>query len=189
MVDRDTVVFSSCSFLLGLVIGSLLIGPKLAQRSGNGAPALAGKPAEAGAPSNPMDAVRQQLASLNETIARDPSNVEALVQLGNMYMDAAKFPQAIGYFERALALREDPNVRTDLGICYKQSGQLENARAAFHQASAEAPDQWQPMFNEAVILGELRRFDEARALLAKLQKLRPGDADVQRLQQALAAQR
>jgi tetratricopeptide (TPR) repeat protein len=190
-MNRDTVVFSTCSFLLGLVIGSLLIGPKLAHLSGGQPPSAGGGqppsavPAADTNPQNPMDSVRQQLASLNDAIARDPRNFDALVQLGTMYMDAAKFPQAIGYLERALAVREDPNVRTDLGICYKQNGQLDKALAAFRKAGAEAPQQWQPIYNEAIVLGEMRRFDEARALLPALQKMRPGDADVQRLEQAL----
>ena len=174
-MNRDTIVFSVCSFLLGLTIGSLLIGPHLAKA-----------PPPATTAANPMDAVRQQIAQLNAAIERDPRNFDALAQLGSMYMDAAKFPQAIAYFERALAVREEPTVRTDLGICYKQSGQGEKALAAFQKASAEAPDQWQPLYNEAIILGEMRRFDEARALVPKLQKLRPGDPDVQRLAKALA---
>jgi tetratricopeptide (TPR) repeat protein len=180
-MNRDTVVFSTCSFLLGLVIGSLLIGPKLAQsRLSGGQP-----PSAVPAPQNPMEAVRQQITTLNDAIARDPRNFDALAQLGTMYMDAAKFPQAIGYLERALAVREDPNLRTDLGICYKQNGQLDKALAAFRKAFAETPGQWQPIYNEAIVLGEMRRFDEARALLPALYKLRPGDADVQRLEQAL----
>ena len=130
-MNRDAVVFSICSFLLGLVIGSLLIGPRFAQR---GAP-----PPSAAPESNPMDAVRRQIASLNDAIARDPRDFNSLSQLGAMYMDAGKFPQAIEYFERSLAIHEDPNVRTDLGICYKQAGQLDRALATFRKASEEAP--------------------------------------------------
>ena len=184
-MSRDAIVFSICSFLLGLVIGSLLVGPHLAR---GGPRSSAAKTAEDGGPpqSNPMATVRQQIAQLNAAIERDPRNFDALAQLATMYMDAAKFPQAIGYFERALVVREDAGLRTDLGICYKQNGQLGNALAAFHRASAEAPDQWQPLYNEAIILGEMRRFDEARALVPKLRKLRPNDPDVQRLVQALA---
>jgi tetratricopeptide (TPR) repeat protein len=182
-MNRDTVVFSVCSFLLGLVIGALLVGPKLAQRGGQPPSAVSA----ARAPEdNPMDAVRQRIATLNETLARDPRNFDALAQLGAMYMDAGKFPQAIGYFERALAVREDPTLRSDLGICYKETGQLEKALAAFQKAGAESPDQWQPLYNQAIVLGEMRRFDEARALLPRLQKLRPGDANILRLEQALA---
>ena len=183
-MNRDAVVYSVCSFLLGLILGSLLIGPRLANRH---APAMAAE--DGGAPrppaSNPMPVVRQQLAALKATVDRDPRNFGALVQLGNMYMDAAKYPQAIEHYERALTVRDDGNVRTDLGICYKQNGQLDKALAAFQKAAADSPDQWQPLFNAAIVLGEMRRFDEARAILAKLKAMRPNDPEVQRLEAAL----
>ena len=134
-----------------------------------------------------MTAVRQQLATLKEQVARDPHNADALVQLGNMYMDAAKNDEAATYYERALAVRDDTNVRVDLGICYKNAGHPEKALAAFRRAAEQSPGQWQPLYNEAIVLGEMRRFDEARAVAAKLKRLRPEDRDVQRLDQALSA--
>lgn len=112
-MNRDAIVFSVCSFLLGLVIGSLLIGPKLANRGGAPPPAAA----SAG---NPMDAVRQQIETLKDEIAHNPRNADALAELGVIYMIGGKYPQAIEYFERSLAIRDDPNVRRDLAICYKQ---------------------------------------------------------------------
>lgn len=185
-MNRDSIVYSISSFLLGLIIGSLLIGPRFAKLSGAPAhpPAQTGEQQPAG---NPMEAVRQQIAALKEAIDRNPRNNDALVQLGNLYMDAAKYPQAIDYYERALAVRENPDVRVDLGICYKQSAQLDKALAAFQKAAAEQPNQWQPMFNAAIVLGEMHRFDEARALIGKLKKIRPNDPEVQRLEAALGS--
>ena len=189
-MSRDSIVYSVCSFLLGLILGSLLIGPRLAKPGGAPASPPASAAEGGGAPpSNPMPIVRQQLATLKQTVDRDPRNFAALVQLGNMYMDAAKVPQAIDYYERALAVRDDGNVRTDLGICYKQNGQLDKALAAFQKASADSPDQWQPLFNAAIVLGEMRRFSEARAIVAKLNAMRPNDPEVQRLEAALRGQR
>jgi len=190
-MNRDTIVFSVCSFLLGLTIGSLLIGPHLKRFGGAPRPSAASEGIAAeggGAPQGtPMESVRAQIAQLNATIERDPKNFEALAQLGGMYMDAAKYPQAIGYFERALAVRDDPGIRTDLGICYRQSGQLDRALASFQKASADAPNDWQPLYNEVAVLGEMKRFTEARAMLPRLQQLRPGDPDVQRMASALNA--
>ena len=192
-MKRETLIFTVCGFLLGLTIGGLVIGPKIAQSRLGGAPAASAGNAES-APSalpaaggSPMAAVQQQLASLKDAIAKDPKNFDALVQLGDMYMDAAKFPQAIDYLERALAVRDDANVRTDLGICYKQSGQPGRALAEFERAASMAPDQWQPLFNEAIVLIDLHRTDEARAVGAKLQKMQPGDPEVQKLLASLAA--
>ena len=128
-----------------------------------------------------MAAVTQQLSTLKETIAKDPKNFDALVQLAGMYMDAAKFPQAAEYLERALAVHDDASARIDLGVCYRQTAQPDRALAEFQHAEKMAPGQWQPLFNEALVLIDLHRVDEARALAAKLQQMRPNDPDVQRL--------
>jgi tetratricopeptide (TPR) repeat protein len=178
-MSRENLVFTACGLLLGLIIGSFLIGPHLA-KSAPEAP-----PAQAAPAGNPMEAVRNQIATLKDQVARDPRNFDALVQLGNLYMDAAKFPQAIDYYQRALAVREDPVVRTDMGICLKQSGQLDQALASFQQASREAPQEWQADYNAAIVLGDLRRFDEARAISAKLKASHPNEPEVQKLDDAL----
>jgi Flp pilus assembly protein TadD len=184
-MQRDTIIFTTCGFLLGLTLGSLVVGPKIAQSKLAGAPVTPSAVAEAPAPQtatgNPMAAVKQQLATLKETIARDPNNFEALVQLGDMYMDAAKFPQAAEYLQRALAVHDDANVRMDLGICYKQSAQPDRALAEFQHAEKMAPEQWQPLYNEAIVLIDLHRMDEARVIATNLQKMRPDDPEVQKL--------
>jgi len=197
-MTRDNIVFATCGLLLGLIIGSLLIGPKIAQSKLSTAhpadvgPSLTETAPPAGptpggtANGNPMPMVMQQLENLKQTVAKDPRNVEALVQLGNMYMDAAKFQQSIDYYERALAVREDANVRTDLGICYKQTNQLEKSLTAFRQAGTESPEQWQARYNEAIILQEMGRIDEAKSVASKLAADRPNDEDVKKLVTALA---
>jgi Flp pilus assembly protein TadD len=186
-MKRETIIFTACGFLLGLTLGSFVIGPKIAQSKLAGAPVVAeSAPVEttsapATATGNPMGAVMQQLASLKEAVAKNPNDADALGQLGEMYMQAAKFPQAAEYLQRALAVRDDAAMRMDLGICYKQTNQPEKALAEFQRSAAMAPDQWQPLFNEAIVLLDLKRTDEARAVAAKLQKMRPDDPEVQKL--------
>jgi Flp pilus assembly protein TadD len=188
-MSRDHVVYTICGFLLGLVIGTFALGPKLAQSKLAGAAPAAAEPSAtpvqaAAAPpaqGSPMGAVLQQIATLKQTIEKDPKNVEALTQLGTMYMEAGKFPQAIDYFQRALAVRDDPNVRTDLGICYRNNNEPEKSLAEFRRIVQQQPDQWQALFNEVILLAEMKRTDEAKAELAKLQALRPNDPDVARL--------
>jgi Flp pilus assembly protein TadD len=195
-MTRDNLVFTGFGFLLGLVIGSMVIGPRLASKSAAPAAAAESAPVAAApqqtasaAGANPMGAIFQQISNLKQEIERDPNNVAALTQLGTMYMDAGKFPQAIEYFERALKIRDDPQVRTDLGICYRNNGDSERSLAQFRQVVQSYPDQWQALFNEVIILAETRRMDEAHVELSKLQKLRPGDADVEKLAQSLATAR
>ncbi|MBV8544312.1 MAG: tetratricopeptide repeat protein [Acidobacteria bacterium] len=187
-MKRETIIFTACGFLLGLTLGSFVIGPKIAQSKLAGAPVAAdAAPVETPptasdtAAGNPMGTVMQQLASLKAAVAKNPNDADALVQLGDMYMQAAKFPQAAEYLQRALAVRDDAAVRMDLGICYKQTNQPEKALAEFQRSAAMAPDQWQPLFNEAIALIDLHRPDEARVIAAKLQKMRPDDPEVQKL--------
>jgi Flp pilus assembly protein TadD len=179
----ETIIFTACGFLLGITLGSFVIGPKIAQSKLAGAPVAAEVPTPpaATATGNPMGTVMQQLAALKEAVAKNPNDADSLVQLGDMYMQAAKFPQAAEYLQRALAIRDDAAVRMDLGICYKQMNQPEKALAEFQRSAAMAPDQWQPLFNEAIALLDLRRMDEARIVAAKLQKMRPDDPEVQKL--------
>ncbi|MEO8033456.1 MAG: tetratricopeptide repeat protein [Acidobacteriota bacterium] len=210
-MSRDNAVYLTCGLILGLVIGSLVIGPRVARTQLGAAAAAAGSasgetagaspapPAAAGGPaamgggpaggSNSMEAVRKQIEVLKARIASNPDDAEALAQLGNMYMDAGKYPQATDYYERALKLHEDSNLRTDLGICYKESGQMEKSLAAFEQVVRDKPDQWQALFNKAVVLADMKRFDEARSVAAKLKQMRPEDGEVQKLDAALKTAR
>ncbi len=192
-MTKDNLVFATCGLLLGLVIGSLIIGPKVAQsKLASGAPtAAAASPevapaaAAGGEAGNPMEQVRRQIETLKQAVAADPRNFEALVQLGNMYMDAAKYPQAIDYYERALAVREDAGVRTDLGGCYQRQGDLDKALAAFRKVIAEAPDLFAARLDEAMVLAQMQKTDEAKAKVAELKKLKPNDPDVARLEQLI----
>lgn len=196
-MTRDNLVFTGFGLLLGLVIGSMVIGPRLARSKLAGAePAVSAAAPEAAAPApaqaasatggSPMGAVFQQISNLKQQIERDPNNADALAQLGTMYMDAGKFPQAIEYFERALKVRDNPQVRTDLGICYRNNNEPDKSLAEFRQVVQADPQQWQALFNEVIILAETHHLDEAKSELAKLQKLRPGDPDVQKLADSIA---
>jgi tetratricopeptide (TPR) repeat protein len=193
-MSKDNIVYSACGLVLGLIVGTFLIGPKLVKpaappSSAAMAPATTNA-AEGGGATAPdlngqMAIVRQQLEALKQKVAANPNDFDSLVQLGNMYSDVAKFPQAIDYYERALRVREDANVRTDLGICYKQAGRLDDALAAFKKVSDESPQSWQAIYNLAIVDGEMKKFDDARLQLAKLKQMRPGDPEVAKLEQAL----
>ena len=145
-MTQENIVYTICGLALGLIIGSFLIGPHLAK-----SPLTAAPVAEGGAPMqsaaagpmqgdpNMMAQVRQQLDTLKKTIEHDPNNFEALAQLGGMYMEVGKYPQAIEYFERAMKVQPDPAIRYDLVVCYRQSGQTDRAKTELAQLQKEKP--------------------------------------------------
>ncbi len=51
----------------------------------------------------------------------------------------------------------------------------------------EQPDQWQATYNAALVLAESHRYAEAKTRLAKLEQVQPGNPDIAKLRDALAA--
>jgi len=197
-MNRENGFFAVCGFLLGLIFGGLLIGPKVYESRAGRGPVSAAPPAEAsvaGEPAVPagaaagapvMQMVLKQIAELKGQIEKNPNDVKALGQLGSMYMEAGKYPQAVTYFERALAINHDPETATDLGICYKESGSPEKALATFQQIEKTNPDHWQALYDEAVVLVHMGRYADAKDVIARLKVKRPNDPDVLKFEQQLS---
>lgn len=199
-MNKDNLVFTLCGFILGLIGGTLLLGPLLHARGV--IPAIGATPAAAAAPPsatatqpgqpmtggdpNVMQQVLQEIAALKQRLEANPRDAEAATQLGNLYMDARKYDQAISYYEKALSIAPNPDVATDLGICYRAKGEPKRALAIFRDVHRQNPDHWQSRFNEAIVLMDMGELDAARAIVTDLQKAHPDDPDVKRFADVLA---
>lgn len=193
-MTRDNILFTVCGFIIGLVIGAIALGPVLYRKGITSRSLVAGAaapgtqqapPTGDGANGAVMQNVMQQVATLKAELQKNPGNVDAAVQLANMYMDARKFPQAITYYEQALAHADSPDVATDLGICYRATGQLDKALATFNAIQAKHPDHWQSQFNKALVLVDLQRVDEARPIVEKLKKEHGDVPEIQHFDEAI----
>lgn len=132
--------------------------------SGGGQPSLAADPV-----------ARQKLSDLEAAVGKEPKNADLLVQLGNTAYDVEDWKKAVDAYERALKLRDaDPNVLTDLGVAYRNTGNVDKALAMFTQASARDPNHWPAQFNLAIVYG-IDKGDTKKALeiLTKLKKEHP----------------
>lgn len=184
-MKKEHVLFLLCGAILGLIAGTLFLGPLLVRKGVLPGPAQTAAaspvtPGPAGGPANPMQQVLAQIDVLKKRLAANPKDAEAAFQLGNMYMDARKWDQAIGYYEQGLSVADHPDVRTDLGICYRAKGDSARALAIFREVQKRAPDHFQARFNEAVALVDLEKIAEARRIVEELKKERPEDPDVQK---------
>lgn len=192
-MNRHNFLYLFCGAVLGLIAGTIFLGPLVAdaRRAQTESAAVAAPPAPAQAASTPEMAVMQQvladIAALKERLEQNPQDVEAMIGLGNLYMDAHKFEEASGYFERALAITPDPDVETDLGLCYRGRGDVDRALSTFRKVRSAHPDHFASRYNEAVVLFvDLKRPDEARAIITQLEAERPDDPAVAKFVQALA---
>lgn len=155
-----------------------------------GAPLL-GPGAAATAPGGEL---ARQLRDLEAMLARDPENYELLVRAGNLLYDMGRFARANDYYERARRIRDDsPDVLTDSGVAYRETGNPRKAVELFEQAAKLSPEHWHSRFNLLIVkLFDLDDPAGAERALKELKSLpvRPGELpDLAPLEKEIAARK
>ncbi|MGD8698123.1 MAG: tetratricopeptide repeat protein [Gemmatimonadales bacterium] len=93
----------------------------------------------AGAPVANVD--MNQLAELRRIVSEDPDNVEALVELGHLYLSLQNYDELSTVTQQALALDpENPEALTHLGMLLFSTGHPQGVMASFDRALAIDPD-------------------------------------------------
>ncbi|MBU0969313.1 MAG: tetratricopeptide repeat protein [Proteobacteria bacterium] len=94
-----------------------------------------------------------RILKLEQFLKENPENVDAWTQLGNLFFDTDRFEDAIGAYEKSLALKPgDPGVLTDLGVMYRRNKNPQKAIEVFDQAIAANPSFETARFNKGVVL-------------------------------------
>jgi cytochrome c-type biogenesis protein CcmH/NrfG len=97
-----------------------------------------------GAPVADVD--MERLAELRRIVAEDPDNVDALVELGHMYLTLQSYPELSDVTQRALMIDPDnPEALTHLGMLLFSSGHPQGVMESFDRAL-----QVDPNFGEAL---------------------------------------
>lgn len=166
-------------FLVGYVVGERQGRPVISDPHAGvpGAPSLSGQPQQppeggrTAATGNPQ--LMEQLRAVEKLLEKDPNNYEHLVQAGNLLYDLNNFLRAIDYYERARAIRDDSaDVLTDLGVCYRETGNYQKALELFDKAADLGPGHWQSRYNAVVVrLFDLNDAAGAKVELDKLKAL------------------
>jgi tetratricopeptide (TPR) repeat protein len=107
--------------------------------------------------------------------------------LANIYHDAAMWDQAVGYYLRAIEITPgDPDLITDLGICYRGQRKFDEALAQFDRAQEINPDHWQSLFNTVVVAGfDVGQYDRAEAALQRMEAMQPQPPKTSELRDAI----
>lgn len=108
-------------YLLALGFG---VGGSIFGRAGPNAPAQTPQQSVQG---GPPPAVMMQLQTLRRRIATHPNDDVTLTQLGDMYLAANRFRQAIPFYRRALAVNPH-NVAAQTGLAEAQESLRELQR-------------------------------------------------------------
>lgn len=91
---------------------------------------------------------------------------DAAVALANWNYDRQNWAHAIEHYQQAIAAgRDDPDVRTDMGNCFRFLGQPEKALEQYEIAQRQNPQHEHSLFNQVSLFAEVLR-DPARAAAA-----------------------
>lgn len=99
-----------------------------------------------------MPDMMHQVEHIKDILAKDSSNYDAWVALGNIYFDANKPDEAIDNYQHALAIRSgDINVLTDLATMERAAGNPQKAIEILDQVLKADSTFGQAWFNMGVI--------------------------------------
>jgi tetratricopeptide (TPR) repeat protein len=149
-MKADSIVFTIAGMCFGVILGWVL-GTQQA-RSVPAAPV----PAQTAGTANtqqrpPLDEAR--VKELTATVASDPKNADATLQLANTYFDGQRYEDAIKWYE--LVLKLDPknvDASTDLGVSYYYMDQPDRALQQFEYSLKLNPSHAKTLLNQGVVM-------------------------------------
>jgi cytochrome c-type biogenesis protein CcmH/NrfG len=155
-MKKETAILAIViAFILGFVSGAVTY---ILTRSGGRMPAVAQAPAPPEAipdqPAGPSpEEAAAKIGALKDIVNKDPKNLSAWVELGNIYFDTNQPKEAIDAYSHYLAIKPDnPDVRTDLGIMYRKIGDFDRAVQEFQRAAREDPKHVNSRYNMGLVL-------------------------------------
>jgi cytochrome c-type biogenesis protein CcmH/NrfG len=143
-------LIAGACLVLGLAVGYVIFGSRPPAASVPAPSIQEPAPAASASGTGLMD--EQQARALRNILARDPRNVQANTQLGNLLYDAGRYSEAVGPYQRAFEgdLR-NVNLSTDLGTALWYSGRPDEAIAQFDTSLAIEPNHPQTLFNLGIV--------------------------------------
>ena len=155
MKKETAILFIVIAFLVGFISGAtvaILKGTKGTEKA-----AMVQKPQMPLPPAPPPGPdpaeLNLKIQALKDIVKKDPKNLSALVELGNLYFDSGQPKEAIEAYSRYLAIKPDnPDLRTDLGIMYRALGDFDRAIEEFKKAAQSGPKHVNSRYNMGIVL-------------------------------------
>lgn len=133
-------------------------------------------------PMDPVAAVAPLPLPPLTTMPRPALGTDELAQLralGTQFMATGRFDLAAARFADAVARQpENPDLLVELGSALYRLGRFEEADARFVSALSQGTEHRGALRGRALVAATLRRYPDARELLARLQILEPADGTV-----------
>ncbi|HKV77716.1 MAG TPA: tetratricopeptide repeat protein [Candidatus Sulfotelmatobacter sp.] len=177
--STQAYLLAAFCLLLGVALGYLFRGSASSMPQVVTAPQTTGVPVQS---TQAQAALQQSVGPLLEAVKTNPGDFDTLVKLGDLYYDGQQFPNAIQYYERALAIHpENPDVRTDLGTAYWYTGNADKALTEMETSLKYKPGHPQTLFNLGWVKWQGKA--DAKGAIAAWQKLLKTNPDYPQKQQ------
>jgi tetratricopeptide (TPR) repeat protein len=149
--------------------------------------AAASTPQPTGGSGQPAVLDEGRVRQLEAIAGQQPNDAAVRTELGNMFFDAGRFPEAIRWYEQAVALDpKNPNTSTDLGVSYYYTNQPDKAIAQFEKSLQADPKHLKTMLNMGIVRAfGLQDLEGATRAWEEIIKIAPDSAEARSARQSL----
>lgn len=128
----------------------------------------------------------QQIQDLEKQLQANPNNSAVELELANLFHDNMMWNKAITHYKSYLNTNsKDANARVDLGICYKESNDLPEAKQQMQEALKYDPKHVLAHFNLGIVALTEGNLEESNKWFKKTIELAPNSDVGKRAQQLI----
>jgi tetratricopeptide (TPR) repeat protein len=153
-MKSDAIAFGIAGVMFGLIAGWVIGSQQGTARAPAASTQAAAAPQPGAGGSGTRAAVldETQVKALQTVAEREAANATPRVQLGNLYFDAERYPEAIKWYGDALKIvPNDVDVNTDLGVSYYYSNQPDRALEQFDRSLKLDPKHAKTLLNVGIV--------------------------------------
>jgi cytochrome c-type biogenesis protein CcmH/NrfG len=139
-------------------------------------------------------AIEARIAQLEARLKTVPGDVEAMVALGDLYLETQRGMEGFRLFQRVVEIQPgNVHALSDLGDLYQQTGNYDKALESYRRAYESKPDHSAPLLNMALIYSRhkgnnTKALELLRRFLAsnpEAQLIAPAEQEIARIEQAM----
>jgi tetratricopeptide (TPR) repeat protein len=101
----------------------------------------------------PRQLDQAEVQRLQAAAEKNPADEKTRVELGNLYFDAERYPEAIAWYQQALKINpNDADVSTDLGVCYYYANDPDRSLRQFEASLKADPKHVKTLLNQGIVM-------------------------------------
>lgn len=174
-----TIVALAAGFLGGIVFSAF--------KSPAGPPQYSGSQSSGQSSQNVQQQTNRILA-LEQEVVVNPDNVDAMIELGDIYFDGNRYQEAIATFNKAEQIAPtNIHILNDLGILHMRTGNYETALAKFDAVLSIDPTHSHSLYYVGLVNRNMGDTDKALQAFEQVLSLSPDQQLAEAVRQEIAA--